>query len=249
MKGELQRLSRGKEYAHGSIEKIFKSDLIMQRKTQSLSQGNKFLLVPITSDKGLCGGINSGLIREIKLKMKNVNNRGEYGIICIGEKGTAALSRAFPDIFKNSISDITSPMNYPTASSISQQISQASGNYDGIIIFYNEFVSAIKTIVKELKLFPRHKFDEYMKFMKLYNQKPDKYTSNPALYDLYLGSNLYQALLNNAASEQSARMTAMENASKNAGEIGQKLNLEYNKARQAKITMELCEIISGASAV
>ena len=89
-----------------------------------------------------------------------------------------------------------------------------------------------------------------MSFGKLYNQKsPDKASSNPALYDLYIASNLYQAILNNLASEQSARMNAMENASKNAKEIVQKLLLEYNKARQAKITMELVEIISGASAV
>ena len=89
-----------------------------------------------------------------------------------------------------------------------------------------------------------------MKFARLYNQKnPDKNTSNPALYELYLTSNLWIALLNNAASEQSARMNAMENASKNAKEIVEKLNLEYNKARQARITMELVEIISGASAL
>ena len=89
-----------------------------------------------------------------------------------------------------------------------------------------------------------------MKFQRLYNQKqPDKNTSNPALYELYLTSNLWIAFLNNAASEQSARMNAMENASKNAKEIVEKLNLLYNKARQARITMELVEIISGASAL
>ena len=97
---------------------------------------------------------------------------------------------------------------------------------------------------------PRKKFLDTMKFMKLYNQtRPDKNTSNPALYELYLTSNLWVALLNNIASEQSARMAAMETASKNAGEIVSKLNLQYNTARQARITMELVEIISGASAL
>ena len=97
---------------------------------------------------------------------------------------------------------------------------------------------------------PKKKFLEMMSYAKLYNQTlPDKNTSNPALYDLYLTSNLWVAFLNNAASEQSARMQAMENASKNAGEILEKLTLQYNKARQARITMELVEIISGASAL
>ena len=101
-----------------------------------------------------------------------------------------------------------------------------------------------------MELMPRKRFLDIMKFARLYNQtRPDKNTSNPALYELYLSSNLWIAVLNNAASEQSARMTAMENASKNAGEIVEKLNLQYNKARQARITMELCEIISGASAL
>jgi F-type H+-transporting ATPase subunit gamma len=78
---------------------------------------------------------------------------------------------------------------------------------------------------------------------------PDKNTSNPALYELYLTSNLWVAFLNNAASEQSARMNAMENASKNAKEILGKLKLNYNKSRQARITTELCEIIAGATSL
>ena len=89
-----------------------------------------------------------------------------------------------------------------------------------------------------------------MKFGRLYSQKlPDKNTSNPALYELYITSNLWVALLNNSASEQSGRMNAMENASKNASEILSALKTQYNKARQARITIELVEIISGASCV
>ena len=101
-----------------------------------------------------------------------------------------------------------------------------------------------------MELLPQRKFLEAMKFAKLYNQElPDKNTSNPALYELYLTSNLWVAFLNNAASEQSARMNAMQNATKNAGEIYDNLTLQYNKARQQRITMELVEIISGASAL
>ena len=101
-----------------------------------------------------------------------------------------------------------------------------------------------------MELMPRNRFLETMKYGRLYNQAvPDKNTSNPALYELYVASNLWVAFLQNAASETSARMNAMENASKNAGEILEALTLKYNKARQARITMELVEIISGANAL
>jgi len=120
---------------------------------------------------------------------------------------------------------------------------------DKIVVFYNEFKSAISYIQRQMELMPRKRFLESMQFAKLYNQTlPDKNTSNPALYELYLTSNLWVAFLNNAASEQSARMSAMENASKNAKEIFDKLTLQYNKARQARITIELIEIISGSTA-
>lgn len=101
-----------------------------------------------------------------------------------------------------------------------------------------------------MELMPRQRFLDTMKFGKLYNQKlPDKNTSNPALYELYITSNLWVAFLNSAAAEQSSRMNAMENASKNAKEILEKLKIKYNRARQTRITIELVEIISGAMAL
>jgi len=228
---------------------MFKSDIIMQRKTQALGHGNKTVIVPLTSDRGLCGGINSGIVREVKYRISHSPNRSNFQIFCIGEKGTSAFIRPFPDLLKNSISDVAIPLNYATVNAISNQINASAVGYDKVIIYYNEFKSAIKTIIRELELLPRDKFIEHLNYNKLYDLKPDKHVTNPALFDLYFSSNLYQAYLNNLASEQSARMSAMENASKNAKEIVEKLKLEYNKARQARITMELVEIISGASAV
>ena len=251
MRAELQRLESGKEFAYASIDKMLKSDLIMQRKTQGLTiAGGKTMVVAITSDRGLCGGINSGLIREIKSKIGQTANKSIYSIFTIGEKGTSALVRPFPDLVKYSLSEVNTPLNFPTVASIAQQISSAAAGHDKIVIYFNEFKSAIKTIIRDLELLPREKFLEYMKHMKLYKTPiPDKNTTGYALYDLYVSSNLYHAYLNNLASEQSARMAAMENASKNAKEIVEKLKLEYNKARQQRITMELVEIISGAAAV
>lgn len=252
MRGDLMRLANGKRFAHESIEKIFISDQYMQKKVQAEQSGNRTLFIPFTSDKGLCGGINSGIVREVKSTLAAHPNKNQCGIFVVGDKGSTALARPFADILQKGIHDIYTPINYPTASAIAHTLGNYAEkeNFDKIVLVYNEYKSAISTVITQKELLPRNKFIEFMYFGKKYNMKyPDKNTANPALYDLYLASNIYNALLNNMASEQSARMNAMENASKNAKEIGEKLLLQYNKARQARITMELVEIISGASAV
>jgi F-type H+-transporting ATPase subunit gamma len=221
----------------------------MQRKMPAEPQDPALVVVPITSDKGLCGAVNSTIVRSTKTFMAN-QQRQKCQIFSIGEKGSAGLVRAFPDIMKTSISQVGTPYNYPTVMAMATHIANMSQDSDKIVVIYNEFKSAISQVVRYMELMPRKRFLESMQFAKLYNQTlPDKNTSNPALYELYLTSNLWVAFLNNAASEQSARMNAMENASKNAKEIFDKLTLQYNKARQARITMELVEIISGASAL
>lgn len=229
---------------------IFKSDQFMQRKMAAEPADPSTVFVPITSDKGLCGAVNSACVREIKKIMADVTNRQNYKIFSIGDKGSVGFIRPFPDILRTSITKVGTPYNYPTIMSMAVHVTDLSRDSDKICVIYNEFKSAISYETRQLDLMPEKRFLESMKFAKLYNQTlPDKNTSNPVLYELYLTSNLWVAFLNNAASEQSARMTAMENASKNAKEIYDKLTLQYNKARQARITMELVEIISGASAV
>ena len=139
------------------------------------------------------------------------------------------MARPFKELLKVGISEISTPYNYPTVMALSEHVMQAGDSADRIIVFYNEYVSAIATIIRHLELLPRKRFLDTLKFGKLYDMTlPDKNTGNPALYELYVTSNLWVAFLNNAASEQSARMNAMENASKNAGEIVDKLTLQYN---------------------
>jgi F-type H+-transporting ATPase subunit gamma len=245
----LGRLDAGKNYGVNAVDMIFKSDQFMQRKMGQDPADPSQVIVPITSDKGLCGAVNSTIVREIK-KMAPELNRNKTQIFSIGDKGSSGLVRPFPDMIKTSISQIGTPYNYPTVMAMAVHITSLSKDADKVLIIYNEFKSAISYVVRHMELLPQRRFLEAMKFAKLYNQTlPDKNTSNPALYELYLTSNLWVAFLNNAASEQSARMNAMENASKNAKEILDKLTLQYNKARQARITMELVEIISGASAL
>lgn len=252
MRLDLQRLNSGRHFGHETIDKLLKSDSIMQKKIDATSQGlNKVLFVPFTSDRGLCGGINSSIVREIRNTLKNsgsnVNNSGLY---VIGDKGISALSRAYGGIIKRGVHDIQTPMNFATASSIAHDIVAKSEGMDKIVLVYNYYKSAISYLITKTEIIPRERFIGYIMYGKSYFMKnPDKKSCAPALHDLYVASNFYHAILNNLASEQSARMSAMENASKNAKEIVEKLLLEYNKARQARITMELVEIISGASAV
>jgi len=249
MKGEMRRLANGRNFGIHSLDMMFKTDTHLQKKMGDVRANPKELLVPITSDKGLCGGINSGIVRDVRDYLLQ-RDRSRCDIFSIGEKGAAAMGRNFRDILRTGISGISTPYNYPTAMAISEHIIAAGESADKITVFYNEYKSAIATIIRHMELMPRQRFLDTMKFGRLYDMKlPDKNTANPALYELYITSNLWVALLNNSCSEMSARMNAMENASKNASEILDKLTTQYNKARQARITIELVEIISGASAL
>lgn len=207
------------------------------------------LLVPLSSDRGLCGSINSGIVRDVRDYLKQ-RDRTRCEVFTVGEKAASAMSRNFKDVLKLGISSISTPYNYPTIMAVSEHIVSAGASHDKIVVFYNEYKSAISTVIRHMELMPRQRFLDSMKYGKLYEMRlPDRNTTNPALYELYITSNLWVAFLNNSASEQSARMNAMENASKNASEILNNLRTQYNKARQARITIELVEIISGASAV
>ena len=249
MKGELRRLANGKNFGINSVEMVFKTDTYLQKKMVEPPANPRELLVPISSDRGLCGSINSGIVRDVRDYLLS-RDRTRCEVFSIGDKAAAALSRNFKDVLKLGISGISSPYNYPTAMAITEHIVASGASHDKIVLFYNEYKSAISTVIRQMELMPRQRFLDSMKFCKLYQMKlPDRNTSNPALYELYVTSNIWVALLNNSASEQSARMNAMENASKNASEILDRLRTQYNKARQARITIELVEIISGASAV
>jgi F-type H+-transporting ATPase subunit gamma len=201
MKQDLKRLHDGKNFGCNAVDMIFKSDQFMQRKMGVEQQDPSLVIVPITSDKGLCGAVNSSIVREVKKMAKDIN-RSKTTIFSIGDKGSVGLARPFPDMLKTSISDIGTPYNYPTIMAMAVHITALSRDADKIIVLYNEFKSAISYVCRHLELMPQQKFVETMKFAKLYDQKlPDKNTSNTALYELYLTSNLWVAFLNNAAAE------------------------------------------------
>jgi F-type H+-transporting ATPase subunit gamma len=117
MRGDLKRLNDGKNFGYGSVDMIFKSDTYLQRKAIPLPTDATEVIVPLSSDRGLCGGINSSVVREIKSHVIG-KNRSKITIIAVGEKGTVGLLRPFPDMLKYSISDIKLPYNYPTIMAI-----------------------------------------------------------------------------------------------------------------------------------
>ena len=121
MKGDLRRLENGKDFAHGSVDMILKTDTYMQRKIAPESADSKELLVPITSDKGLCGAVNSTVIRTVRDYIAT-KDRKNLEIFVVGEKGTAACYRPFPDLLTECIQHISYPLNFPVSLAISQKI-------------------------------------------------------------------------------------------------------------------------------
>jgi F-type H+-transporting ATPase subunit gamma len=249
MRMDLARLDAGKAFGLSTVQNIFANESYLQKKNLNFA-AKKSLVVAITSDKGLCGGVNSTIVREVKSFV--APNRSAYRLFAIGEKGTSALLRPFPDILHTAVSELLYPMNFTVASALSHLVGTAAEEEqcDNIIIVYNEFKSVIASAVKRNEILSRKNFLQQFKYIVRHDtEEPDKDFSKHYYYELYVATQVYHALLQNAASEQTARMNAMENASKNAGEMLNKLSLTYNKARQARITMELVEIISGANAL
>merc|ERR1740139_1635779 len=184
----------------------------------------KTLIVPLTSDKGLCGGINSFISRAVKDCVIKLQNDGkECDIVVVGDKGRSQLARAIPEKLIRAATEAISPGTFYLSAAL-----------------YNQYYQIVKPMAGEGEDEP----------MIEYEFEPDvKAEVTQDLYEYLLTSELYHAFMDGAAAEQSSRMTAMENASKNAGEMIDSLTLKYNRARQTRITTELIEIISGASAL
>jgi len=211
----------------------------------------KVLIVPCTSDKGLCGGINSFITRGVKTCIKSLHEQGkEADIALIGDKGRGQLRRFHADDIKLSLTEVELPGNFTLAAAIASELTaNGAGDYDAVVIMYNAFVNkaTYNQMYKVIKPFSGEGEDEPLL---AYEFEPD--TKSEVLTDLQeylLTSQIYHSLMDGAAAEQSSRMTAMENASRNAGEMIDALTLKYNRARQSRITTELIEIISGAAAL
>jgi F-type H+-transporting ATPase subunit gamma len=263
---KLRRAQESAESARPYSDKIAKimSSLASSLKDSEVSLdlllGNKkssiHLIIAVTSDRGLCGGFNSSIVRAVKHKVKELKDADtEFRIICIGKKGADVLKGVYGDsiIISNTINDKNT---FALAEDISSElVKKLDGNEFGTCsVIYNQFKSVISQIVREQSLIPcrinieenENKEDNNIVNFEF---EPDEKEILSELLPKNLAIQIYKAILESGAGEQGARMAAMDNATRNAGEMIDKLKLSYNRQRQAIITGELIEIISGAEAL
>merc|ERR1712176_1713125 len=164
--------------------------------------------------------------------------------------GRSQMRRSLGDSITRSATDIVSPGTYTLAAALATELIAAGAEeYDGIVMVYNSFKNAAVYNQKYKLITPLQESEDGPEVLPGYDFDSDKAESMTDLYEFILSTQLYHCFMDGAAAEQSARMTAMENASNNANEMIDTLTLQYNRARQARITTELIEIISGASAI
>ena len=215
------------------------------------------LLILFTSERGLCGGFNSIVTRTLRDKIENLIDQNKtVKIVCVGKKGYDILKRQYSEMIAEVIDmRAVKSITYQDAKNISDKIVKMffDGEFDKCSIFYNEFKSVISQIPTEQQVIPieiiSDEADEEKKEESFFEFEPGESEILDEILPLNFTVQVFKALLESAASEQGARMSAMDNASRNAGDMIDNLTLFYNRSRQAVITKELIEIISGAEAV
>lgn len=217
-----------------------------------------YLLVLFTSERGLCGGFNSQISKSLKEKIVELQKQNkEVKIICIGKKGYDIIKRQYSELIVDTIdlSEIKS-VQYGDAKEISDRIIKMyfDAEFDKCLIFYNKFKSVISQVPTEQQVVPAEiveQTDNEDKGMdnNFIEFEPNEKEILEELLPLNFAVQIFKALLESSASEQGSRMSAMDNASRNASDMIDSLTLFYNRSRQAVITKELIEIISGAEAV
>ena len=212
------------------------------------------LLVVMTAERGLCGGFNSNISKLAKNHAAELISAGkQVKVITVGKKGRDALKRELGGYFIEHVdlSEFKS-IKYLNAQSIAKGILARfdDNEYDVATIFYSKFVNVVSQIPTAQQIIPAS-FDEdsLSANQTVYDYEPDEETILADLLQRGVATQIFSALLENGASEQGARMSAMDNATRNAGEMIDKLTIEFNRSRQAVITNELIEIISGAEAL
>ena len=210
------------------------------------------LLVVMTAERGLCGGFNSNIAKLARMAAQQLLAEDKtVKILTVGKKGRESLKREFGTLLVDHVdlSDVKR-VGYDNASAIAQNVLHRfdAGEFDVAKIFYSEFGSVVNQIPTELQVIPA-KFEAATDEGTVYDYEPSEEGILADLLPRSVATQIFTALLENAASEQGARMSAMDNATRNAGEMIDKLTIQYNRSRQAKITNELIEIISGAEAL
>ena len=213
-----------------------------------------YLCVVLTSDRGLCGGFNSNIIKKAKTYFNKIQAENKkLKIITVGSKGYDQLKRLYRENIIEKISFKESKnANYFDAEKVGKIIIDRfeKKEFDVCTIFYNKFKNVMTQIPQSQQLIPAKKEDETKTEQESsYDFEPEEDEILEDLLPKNISTQIYKGFLENSASEQGSRMTAMDNATRNAGDLVEKLTINYNRSRQAAITKELIEIISGAESL
>jgi F-type H+-transporting ATPase subunit gamma len=214
------------------------------------------LLVVVSADRGLCGGFNGSITRQTRTEVARLRGEGKVvKLLMVGRKSADALRRELGDIYLDNLEGIQgTSVQFGDAASIGNTIRTGfeAGEFDVCTVIFNKFKSAISQEVTLQRLIPAEVAEEAEASHETgvsYEYEPDEEELLAAVLPRNISTQVYSALLESSAAELAARMTAMDNATRNAGDLIERLTLVYNRTRQATITKELIEIISGAEAV
>ncbi|WP_417261945.1 F0F1 ATP synthase subunit gamma [Celeribacter sp.] len=211
------------------------------------------LLVVMTSEKGLCGGFNTNIVKLAKTRITELKGQGKtVKIITVGKKGREQLKRDYADLFVAHV-DLTEvkKIGYANAQDIAKDLLARfdADEFDVATIFYAKFLNVVTQVPTAQQIIPAAYETDGDAGGSLYDYEPSEEGILADLLPRGVATQIFSALLENGASEQGARMSAMDNATRNAGDMIDRLTIEYNRSRQAVITNELIEIISGAEAL
>ena len=218
-------------------------------------QDKVYLCVVLTADRGLCGGFNSNICRLAKNNFKKLINEGkELKIITVGSKGLDQIKREYEKYIIKKISFKEKKIiSFKEAEVVGKEIIDLFNKkeFDKCILFYSNFKNVITQIPQAQQIIPTNKLESISKTDEeiFYEFEPDEDEILEDLLPKNISTQVFKAFLENSASEQGSRMTAMDNATRNAGDLVDKLTINYNRSRQASITKELIEIISGAESL
>ncbi|KAE9556487.1 hypothetical protein FO519_000372 [Halicephalobus sp. NKZ332] len=241
-----RELKGARSYGEGA--QAFFNNIGSSDQTESVAKDNKKrLLVLMTSDRGLCGAVHSSIAKEAKNILKGKPADVEYKVVCIGDKSKAAIQRIYGNDILFTANEIgRQPPSFEDASIAANEILNSGYKFDEGEILFNRFKSVVSYQTSKLPIIPIDTIKANEKLF-AYDSVDDDVLQSYTEYSL--AQLIYYAMKESATSEQSSRMTAMDGASKNAGEMIDKLTLQFNRTRQAVITRELIEIISGAACV
>ena len=211
------------------------------------------LLVVMTAERGLCGGFNSNIAKRARAHIAQLQEAGKtVKILTVGKKGRDQLKREFGAAFIDHV-DLTEVkrVGYSDAQAIARDVVVRfdAGEFDVATLFYSKFVNVVTQVPTALQVIPAAFEEEAEADSTVYDYEPSEEAILSDLLPRGVATQIFSALLENGASEQGARMSAMDNATRNAGDMIDKLTIEFNRSRQAVITNELIEIISGAEAL